>query len=319
MKTYDKLSIRIIRKIAFVSIILVCMLAIGVMAAKSDVNSVTIVFADDCEITVMTSKTTVSDILEENHIILESDERVYPDFNANIDLTKTITITKETEERKIVAEEIESISTEQILGNYVTITEKIVTEQIEIPYETVTKDVSSSGTETTNKVLQEGENGLKEVKYKIKMQGEEELERSVISETILKQPVEKIIQISTKVVARSSASRASASTVQASIQGKTPSVVTLNTSAYCAASCGGNTRTASGATASSWHTVAAGKGYPAGTVIYIPYFANKPNGGWFVVQDTGGAITNHHLDIWMDSMSECLSFGRRNLECHIYQ
>lgn len=319
MKTDDKLSIRIIRKIAFVSVMFVCILAIGVMAAKSDVNSVTIVFADDCETTVMTSKTMVGEILEENHIFLDSDEQVYPDFDSNIDLTKTITIMKNTEEKKIIAEEVESISTEEILGNYVTVTEKIITEQVGIPFETVTKDVSSSGAETTNKVLQEGQNGLKEIKYKAKFQDNEEKSRELISETILREPVDKVIQISTKIVARSAKSRYSSDTIAASAQGKTPTVVTLNTSAYCAASCGGNTRTSSGATASSWYTVAAGKAYPAGTVIYIPYFANKPNGGWFVVQDTGGAITNHHLDIWMDSMSECLSFGRRNLECHIYK
>lgn len=318
MKTDDKLWVRIMRKIAFVSIVFVCILAIGVMAAKSDVNSVKIVFADDCETTVMTSKVLVSEILEENHIMIKSDEQVYPDMNTNIDFTKTITISKMTQEKKVIAEEVESISTEEILGNYVTITEKVITEQIEIPYETITKDVSSSGTDTTNKVLQQGENGLKEVKYKVKFQDDVEKERETISETIIKEPVDKIIQISTKIVARSSGSRYSSSTVAASAQGKTPKVVTLNTSAYCAASCGGNTRTSSGATASSWYTVAAGRGYPAGTVIYIPYFANKPNGGWFVVQDTGGAITNHHLDVWMDSMAECLSFGRRNLECHIY-
>ncbi len=319
MKTDDKLSLRIIRKIAFVSIIFVCIFAIGVIAAKSDVNSIKIVFADDCETTVMTAKTVVSEILEENHIMLEADEQVHPSLDSTIDLTKTITISKATAEKKIIAEEVESVSTEEILGNYVTITEKIITEQVEIPFETVTKDVSSSGTDTTNKVLQEGENGLKEVKYKVKLQDNEEIERQTLSETIIKEPVDKIIQISTKITSRSSGSRASSGTISASVEGKTPTVVTLNTSAYCAASCGGNTRTASGATASSWHTVAAGRGYPAGTVIYIPYFANKPNGGWFVVQDTGGAITNNHLDIWMDSMSECLSFGRRNLECHIYR
>ena len=132
MKTDDKLSVRIIRKIAFISIVFVCLLAIGVMAAKADVNSVTIVFAEDCQTTVMTSKTLVSEILEENHIILEADEQVYPDKNAPIDFTKTITISKMTEERKIVAEEVEKISVEEILGNYVTVTEKIVTEQVEI-------------------------------------------------------------------------------------------------------------------------------------------------------------------------------------------
>ena len=319
MKTNDQLSIRIIRKIAFVSIVFVCIFAIGVMAAKSEMNSVTIIFADDCEKTVMTSKTVVSEILEENHIILEPDEKIYPDLASNIDFTKTIIISKSTAERKIISEEVESVTTQEILQNYVTVTEKIITEQIEIPYETVTKDVSASGTDTTNRVLQEGENGLKEVKYRVKLQDETEISRDLISEVVIKEPVDRIVQIATKIVARSSGTRYSSTTLAASVEGRTPSVVTLNTSAYCAASCGGNTRTASGATASSWYTVAAGSAYPAGTIIYIPYFANKPNGGWFVVQDTGGAITNSHLDIWMDSMGECLSFGRRNLECYIYR
>ena len=122
MKTDDELWVRVIRKIAFVSIIFVCIFAIGVKAAKSDVNSVTIVFADDCETTVMTSKTVVSDILKENHILLEEDEEVYPDLNSNIDLTKTILISKVTAEKKIIAEEVEKVTTEQILGNYVTLT-----------------------------------------------------------------------------------------------------------------------------------------------------------------------------------------------------
>lgn len=316
MKTYDKLSIKIIRKIAFVSIILLSMFTIGVLAAKSEVETIKIVFADDCETSVMTSQKCVLDILAENHIILESDEEVYPDLEADIDFTKTITISKKTAEKKVIAEEIADVTTEEILGHYVTITEKIITEQIEIPFETVTKDVSNSKGETTNRVLQEGENGLKEVKCKVKLQDDVELERAIISETVIKEPVDKIIQIATKVTSRSGARGASAA---ASTEGKTPTVVTLNTTAYCAASCGGNTRTSSGATASSWYTVAAGSAYPAGTVMYIPYFANKPNGGWFVVQDTGGAINNSRLDIWMDSLGECLLFGRKNLECHIYK
>ena len=70
--------------------------------------------------------------------------------------------------------------------------------------------------------------------------------------------------------------------------------------------------------ASAWYTVAAGKGYPIGTIIYIPYFKNQPNGGWFVVQDRGGAISNNKIDIYMNTYNECISFGRRNLECYIY-
>ena len=44
----------------------------------------------------------------------------------------------------------------------------------------------------------------------------------------------------------------------------------------------------------------------------------SPNGGWFVVQDRGGAISNNRIDIYFDSIGECRQFGRRNLECYVY-
>ena len=96
----------------------------------------------------------------------------------------------------------------------------------------------------------------------------------------------------------------------------------MNASAYCSCmSCCGKTNgiTASGAKASSWYTLAAGKGIPIGTIVYIPALSNTPNGGWFVVQDRGGAISNNRIDIYMGTYNECISFGRRNLECYIYQ
>lgn len=323
MKTDEKLSIRIIRKIVFISIILICILTIGVKASKSEVNYVTIVFPEGYETTVMTSSVKVSDILAENHTIILPDEKVYPDVDSNIDLSKTITISKLTEEKVVVSEQVESMTTEEILGKYVTVTEKIIVEQIEIPYETITKDVSKEGTETKDKVLQNGVNGLKEIKYKVKYQDEVEIERTVVFETVIKEPVNKIIQISTKIASRTAhRTTASPDSIQASVEGMTPKVVNMNTSAYCScARCTGKTNgiTSSGAQAKEWYTVAAGSGYPIGTVIYIPALANKPNGGWFVVEDRGGAISNNRIDIYMGSHSSAISFGRRNLECYVYQ
>ncbi len=323
MKTDEKLSIRIIRKIVFISIILICILTIGVKASKSEVNYVTIVFPEGYETTVMTSNVKVSDILAENHTIVLPDETVYPDINSNIDLSKKITISKLTEEKVVISEQVESVSTEEILGKYVTVTEKIVIEQVEIPYETITKDVSKEGSETKDKVLQEGVNGLKEIKYKVKYQDDVEIEKNVISETVIREPVNKIIQISTKLTSRSrSRTTENPTTIQASVEGMTPQVVKMNTSAYCAcARCTGKTNgiTSSGARAKEWYTVAAGSGYPIGTVIYIPALANKPNGGWFVVEDRGGAISNNRIDIYMDSHSSAIIFGRKSLECYVYK
>lgn len=317
-------SFSIIRKIVFISIILICMFIVGAKAAKSDVNYVTIVFPEDYETTVMTSNVKISEILSENHIIILPDEIVSPPIDSVIDITKTITISKVTDEKKIIAEEIESVTTEELLGKYVTITDKIVIEQVEIPYETVTKDVSKEGTETKDTVLQQGKNGLKEIKYKVRYQDDTEIERTIISEEIIKEPVEKIIQISTKITSRAGKREGAQSpeAIAASVAGMTPTVRSLNTSAYCACmSCCGKTNgvTSSGAIAKEWYTIAAGSGYPIGTVIYIPALADKPNGGWFVVEDRGGAISNNKIDIYMGSHAQAIIFGRRNLECYIYQ
>ena len=72
--------------------------------------------------------------------------------------------------------------------SYAPITEKIVVEQVTIPYETITKNTVSSDSNTTNKVLQEGKDGIKEVTYKVKYQNDVEIERIKVSENIIKEP-----------------------------------------------------------------------------------------------------------------------------------
>lgn len=318
----NKISTKIIRKIIFVIVILVFALTIGVKASKSEIKYVTIVYPEGYETVVMTRSINVSDILAENHTIIMPDEEVYPSADSNIDVTKKITISKKENKPVVVAEEVKDITTEEILGTYVTITEKIITEQVEIPFETVTKDISAENTETQDKVVQEGQNGIKEIKYRAKYQGEEEIDRVVISEEIIKQPVEKIVQITTKVTSRGGSRNVSAGSLQASVDGMTPTVVTMNTSAYCSCSacCGkSNGITSSGAKASEWYTVAAGSAYPIGTVIYIPALSSSPNGGWFVVQDRGGAISNNRIDIYMGSHGAALQYGRKSLQCYVYK
>ena len=68
--------------------------------------------------------------------------------------------------------------------------------------------------------------------------------------------------------------------------------------------------TASGEPVKEWYTVAAGKELKFGTRVYIPYFADKPNGGVFVVQDRGGGVGNGQLDVYMKTAKECFEFGR---------
>ncbi len=330
MKNEDKASISL-KKIICITIVLIFLLGIGVMAGNVKVNSVKIVLASGYEMNVLTTKNNVKEILEENHIILLEDEKVTPNEEEEISDNKTIIISKETE-NVAIASEVENstdVSIEEVLQeNYSKIIEKIIKETVKIPYETITKDVSTGSGITQNSIVQDGVDGEKEVTYKVKYQNDKEIEKIEISSKVIKEPIDKIIEVRTRqVTSRSSRTATSnpAATASTTLAKKvadiTPEVVTFNTSAYCPCmSCCGKTNgiTASGAPASAWYTVAAGSAYPMGTVIYIPYFADEPNGGWFVVQDRGGAISSSKLDIFMNTHSEALQFGRRDLECYVY-
>ena len=78
--------------------------------------------------------------------------------------------------------------------------------------------------------------------------------------------------------------------------------------AYCScSSCCGKSDgiTASGNKAQAYHTIAADtRVLPFGTVVYI-------DGEDYVVEDTGGAIHNNRIDVYFNSHSEALAFGRR--------
>lgn len=335
IKKDEKASLSIMKIICICLAVIFCS-GIAVMATGSKVNNVKIILSDNYEKDVLTTQTKVSDILEENHIVVLPDEKVIPGMDGDITDQKTIKIVKASDAEIQVAEvteENKDVTLDKILENYAPIIEKIEVREEEIPFETVTKDLSNDAEATTNKVLKQGENGLKKVTYKVRYQNEIEIEKIELSSEVVREPVDKVVQIKQKVTSRSGIRSTSTSPVEENpaetsssalaqkVADKTPVIKTMNATAYCSCSkcCGkSNGTTASGASASPWYTIAAGKGLPIGTVIYIPALKNKPNGGWFLVQDRGGAISNNKIDIFTGSHREALGFGRRNLECYIY-
>ena len=196
------------KKIIAITVLFVIILGISVVAGNVKVNNVKITFSNNHEITVLTSKTKVSEILEENHIILSSDEIVIPNMEEEITTTNSIIITKEGKEPVKIAsisEEELNGNVEDIVENYSNIVEEIITVQEPIPFETITKDVSNGGTKT-NRVIQVGKNGIKEVTYRVKYKDQVEIERTEISSKIIKEPVNKIVEVQTKIVTSRSAS-----------------------------------------------------------------------------------------------------------------
>ena len=207
MRGNDKASISL-RKIVCISIIFIFILSVGVMAGNVSLRNVKIVLSSGYEMDILTTKTSVKEILEENHIVLLEDEKVTPDTSEELSDNNTITISKESEDVEVSdkVEKSSEVTTEDILDNYSKIIEKIVVEQETIPYETITKDVTTGSGSKQDRVVQQGKNGLREITYKIKYQNGKEIEKTKMSSKVVKEPVDKIIEVRTKQITTRSSS-----------------------------------------------------------------------------------------------------------------
>lgn len=307
MNKKDSASISIM-KIIGVSLILILIFGVSVMATKVDIRSVDITMSNGYTMTVVTTKTNVAEILEDNGILIEDDERVSPSLESEVTENNKIVITNKSEQEVQIARISESgieTTLDEILKSYSPIIEKIVVEQETIPYETITKDASEGAADKKNKVIQQGEDGLKEITYKVKYQNDEEIEKIKLSEKTIKEPVNKIVQIQKNVTTRSGTT----------INSSTGTTKIFKVTAYCScAKCCGKTTgiTASGTRATSGRTIAASGQFAFGTKLLI-------NGQEYTVEDRGGAIQGNRIDIYMDSHAEALAWGVKYLPVQVVQ
>ena len=309
MDKKDEASISIM-KIIGISLIIILVFGVSVMATEIDIRSVQITMANGYTMTVVTTKTNVEEILEDNNILVEDDERVTPSLDDEITDSNKIVITNKSEQEVQIAKLSESgieTSLDEILKSYSPIIEKIVAEQETIPYETITKDASQGSTDTKNKVIQQGEDGIKEITYKVKYQNEEEIEKTKLSETVIKEPVNKIVQVQRNVTSRAGSTIAKTSATTTNTATGTTKIFKVTAYCSCAKCCGKTTgRTASGAKATAGVTVAAPAKFAFGTKLNI-------GGHVYTVQDRGGAIQGNRIDVYVSSHSAALQWGVKYL------
>jgi len=310
MDKRDEASVSIV-KVIVISLILILIFGVSVMATEIDIRSVQITMSNGYTMTVVTTKTSVEEILEDNNIVVEDDERVTPSLESEITENNKIVITNKSEQEVQIAKISESgleTTLDEILKSYSPIIEKIVVEQEKIPYETITKDASQGSTDIKNKVIQQGEDGIKEITYKIKYQNEEEIEKIKLSENVIKEPINKIVQVQKNIT-----SRAANNTVTNATHTGTTKIFKVTAYCSCAKCCGKTTgRTASGTKATAGHTVAASGQFSFGTKLMI-------NGQEYTVEDRGGAIQGNRIDIYMNSHVEAVAWGVKYLPVQVVQ
>ncbi len=310
-----KMKSNTIKRIIFISILLIILFTSGVFASKAEFNNVIIKFSNGLEMDVRTTKTDIKEILKENNILVLEDEIVIP--ADTLDFTKTIRI-KKADEVVDEKEQLLSLQYDEIASSYGNVTEKIITKKIEIPFKTINRTADAYSSNNMSVIIQTGEKGLKETKYRVKYNNKVEVSKTEISSKIIKEPVDKIVQLVPNVISRGASRDGSLAGTAANRKG-TP--MEVNATAYCPCEiCCGKTNaiTANGSRAQSYYTIAAPSSFPFGTIMYIDYFKDSPSNGWYIVQDRGGAITDNRIDLFYDTHGEALQFGRKYLDAVVY-
>lgn len=187
--------------------------------------------------------------------------------------------------------------------------------------ETIEREVvvntSSSMNEGETKVLEEGKDGQHELKIKQKIQNGEVVDEEILSDTIISEPVAKVMVKGTKKVASAPAAEPAKAAVSNTSEKKEVSKVIYGSATAYTASAGA--RTSTGARPVEGVTVAVNpKLIPYGSRILV----ESTDGSFkreFTAQDTGGALRKGSavVDIFMNSNSSCKQFGRKNVKVSI--
>ncbi|MBR6524104.1 MAG: G5 domain-containing protein [Clostridia bacterium] len=239
---------------------------------------------------------TVSKALEANGIILSEYDIVNPPLDSVVHKGTKIEITQ--------------------------VAEDLITVEESIPYKTISTPNSSLARGTTN-IKTEGKAGTKELYYKVVYHNGEEVSRELAGEKIVSEPVNQVSEYGVSYhggkTSRGGVDRTSSGTLNYS------SVMTCSASAYdlSYASCGKNPGdrgygiTASGMQAQRGVIAVDPKVIPLGTKVYVESMDSYPDYGYAIAGDTGGAIKGNRVDLFMDSHSEAISFGRRQVKVYI--
>ncbi|MFL8938722.1 Uncharacterized conserved protein YabE, contains G5 and tandem DUF348 domains [[Bacillus] enclensis] len=189
-----------------------------------------------------------------------------------------------------------------------------VTDVVEEPTDfTVVSRKDSALSKGKEKIVQEGKKGLVEKKYEIVKENGKEVSRKLVSENVVKESQDKIVNVGTKVlvaqVSRGSSPSASAS---AESGGREFYVSSTAYTANCNG-CSGHTATGINLKANPGAKVIAvdPSVIPLGSKVYVEGY------GYAVAADTGGAIKGNKIDVFFSSQSDAYRWGRKTIKIKI--
>lgn len=238
--------------------------------------------------TYKTSCKTVKELLSDLKIKVDDDDIVIPDLDTELKSEGKISVIK--------------------------VDVKVIEKEVEAPFKTIKKK-NKELTHKQSKILIQGVNGKNKVKCKEYYAGDKLIKEEVIHvETIVK-PIDQVFEEGTKDVFTNDRGDFTAR-----------KAIKMVATAYEAGPRSTGKRpgdkgygiTASGARAKRGTVAVDPRVIPLGTKLYVKSLTpGVPDYGFAIAQDTGGAIKGNKIDLFMDTVWECLQFGRRPVIVYI--
>lgn len=238
--------------------------------------------------TYKTSCKTVKELLSDLKIKVDDDDIVIPDLDTELKSEGKISVIK--------------------------VDVKVIEKEVEAPFKTIKKK-NKELSHKQSKILVQGVNGKNKVKCKEYYAGDKLIKEEVIHvETIVK-PIDQVFEEGTKDVFTNDRGDFTAR-----------KAIKMVATAYEAGPRSTGKRpgdkgygiTASGARAKRGTVAVDPRVIPLGTKLYIKSLTpGVPDYGFAIAQDTGGAIKGNKIDLFMDTVWECLQFGRRPVMVYI--
>lgn len=227
--------------------------------------------------------------------------------------TQPVTVEKALSLAGITARSGDNIS--QPLLSYIYDETKIVVDRVDVKTETVDEYVEQDEIEEEQSYLapgvrvtiSEGSPGVNRNTYEVIYENGAEIGRELISSEKVRDPVSRVVGVG-PADSTGTATKAMATTSDGASFYYTSSM-TVEATAYTWT---GN-RTATGTWPKVGTIAVDPKVIPLGTKVYVSGY------GFAVAEDTGGAIKNNIIDLYMDTNEACINWGRRNVTLYILE
>ncbi len=196
----------------------------------------------------------------------------------------------------------------------VRVNEEIITEEIDIPYDVVQKP-NDSMSEGDNKAVVSGENGIKEKYYKILYEDGRPTEKLYVSESIVKSPVDQVVEYGT--VMNFNSSRGDVV--------RYSKILNMNATSYTASFADTGKHPDHPAFGITYTGMKVREGMiavdprviPLGTKVYVEIPGPAPDYGFAIAADIGSAIKGNLIDLYFDSAERVSRWGKRKVIVYI--